>query len=339
MTTYVGLDVAQRSTEICVLDTQGEVIWQGACDSNPAAIHAAVSQHAPSCEIIAFETGPLAVWHWHSLSELGLPVVCLHARHVHAAIALQVNKTDKNDALAIAQVAKSGWFRPVDVKSFDSHRVRLMLTARARVVSMRVALYSQIRGVLKTFGIVLPPGRGARFERIVTEAIQRDIYLEQVVGPLLGLWRSLSDELRCDNRDLARLARKSTTCKILMTAPGVGVLTALAFMSTIDNPARFKRSEDVGAYLGLTPKRYQSGAVDRTGRISKTGDRMTRSLLFEAANVLLTRSKSDSSIKNWGCDLALRVGRKKAKVAVARKLAVVMHRMWSNGTPFDPMPA
>ncbi len=338
MTTYVGLDVSQKETSVCVIDESGAVLWEGNCDSKPVSIEKVVRERAPQCRVAAFETGPLAVWHWHALKALGVPVVCIHARHAHAAIAMQVNKTDRNDARAIAQVARAGWFRPVEMKSIDAHRIRLMLSARARVVSMRTALYSQIRGVLKTFGTVLPAGKGSTFEKSVREAIANDPDLAQIVGSLLGLWRGLSDELRTHNRALERIARDHGVCRMLMTTPGVGVLTALAYISAIDDPHRFRRSEDVGAYLGLTPRRYQSGEVDRAGRISKCGDRMLRSLLFEAAHVLLTRIKEPSRLKDWGRQLSRRIGPKKAKVALARRLAVIRHRMWIDGTEFDPGP-
>ena len=338
MSKYVGLDVSQKETSVCVIDEQGSVLWEGICSSTPRDIARVVEERALGCDVVAFETGPLAVWHWHALKELGVPVACIHARHAHAAIALQVNKTDRNDALAIAQIARTGWFRPVEMKSFDAHRIRLMLTARARVVSMRTTLYSQIRGVLKTFGIVLPPGKGSAFEELVQDAISNDAYLDHVVGSLLGLWRVLTDERRTYQRELERLARNHGVCRMLMTTPGIGTLTALAYVSAIDDPHRFRRSEDVGAYLGLTPRRYQSGEVDRTGRISKCGDRMARSFLFEAAHILLTRIKEPSTLRDWGRKLSVRIGPKKAKVAVARRLAVILHRMWIDGTEFDPLP-
>lgn len=339
MKQYVGLDVSQKATVVCVIDEDGAVCWEGTCESTPLAIAQNIAEHAPYREVVAFETGPLAVWHWHSLAAMGLPVACIHARHAHAAIAMQINKTDRNDAHAIAQLARSGWYRAVDMKSFDSHRIRLMLTARARVVSMRTTLYSQIRGLLKTFGKVLPPGKGSTFERLVREAIDSDVWLEQIVGSLLALWLVLSDELRTYNRELARLARNHGVCRMLMTTPGVGTLTALAFVSVIDDPRRFRRSEDVGAYLGLTPRRYQSGTVDKAGRISKCGDRVVRSFLFEAAHVILTRINEPSALQSWGKKLVHRVGPKKAKVAVARRLAVILHRMWIDGTEFDPAPS
>jgi transposase len=338
MTTYVGLDVSQKATSVCVVNDGGAVVWEGTCSSTPEAISKSVMERAPDCIIIAFETGPLAVWHWHALKERGLPVVCIHARHAHAAIALQANKTDRNDACALAHVARSGWFRPVDMKSFDAHRIRQTLSALARVVSMRTTLYSQIRGMLKTFGTVLPPGKGLTFEKLVRDAIADDPYLNDTVGSLLSLWRVLTDQLRIYQREIERLAREHAVCRLLMTTPGVGAVTALAFVAAIDDPNRFRRSEDVGAYLGLTPRRYQSGEIDRSGRISKCGDRMARSLLFEAAHILLTRIKEPSTLRDWGRRLSLRIGPKKAKVAVARRLAVILHRMWVDGAEFNPTP-
>jgi len=177
------------------------------------------------------------------------------------------------------------------------------------------------------------------FDRMVSKAIRGDPYLEQVVGSLIDLWRRLTEELRAHDRELERIARHHGVCRMLMTTPGVGTLTALAYVSAIDDPRRFRRSEDVGAYLGLTPRRYQSGEIDRTGRISKCGDRMARSLLFEAAHILLTRIKEPSRLQQWGRRLSKRVGPRKAKVAVARRLAVILHRMWVDGTEFDPDPA
>jgi transposase len=336
MKSYVGLDVSQKSTSICVIDAYGECVWEGVCASEPAEIARTVCERAPDAETIGFETGPLAVWHWHALHDYGLPVVCLHARHAHAAIKMQINKTDRNDAYALAQIVRTGWYRAVEVKSMDTHRIRLMLTARARVVSMRTTLYSQIRGLLKTFGIVLRPAKGGSFEQLVRQAISSDAQLQGVIGSLLTIWCSLTDELRIYDREVERAARNHEVCRLLMTTPGVGSLTALAFVTAIDNPCRFRRSIDVGAYLGLTPRRYQSGEVDRVGRISKCGDRMARSLLFEAAHILLTRIKTRSALQTWGQALSRRVGPKKAKVAVARRLAVTLHRMWVDGAEFAP---
>jgi transposase len=339
MEQYVGLDVSQKETAVCVIDPEGKRMWQGTCRSTPAAISETLRCKAPGAIKIAMETGPLAVWHWHELKAAGFPVICIHARHARAALAVQLNKTDTNDALGLAQIVRTGWYRPVDVKSLESHKLRLIVIARARLVSMRTALYSQIRGLLKTFGVVLPPGKGGTFERLVLKGVADDHYVRLVIESLLATWRHLTLQLKSFNREIARAARTVPICRKLMSVPGVGALTALAFVTTVDKPDRFRRSKDLGPYLGLTPRRYQSGEVDRTGGISKCGDRITRSLLVEAATVVLFRSKPCSPLKQWGLRLSRRAGTAKAKVAVARKLAVILHRIWITESVFGPCAA
>lgn len=335
MEQYVGLDVSQRETAVCVIDEEGKRVWQGTCRSTPEAITELLRSKAPLAGKVAMETGPLSVWHWHELKAAGVPIVCIHARHAKAALSMQVNKTDANDAFGLAQIVRTGWYRPVDVKSMESHKLRLLLAARARMVSMRTALYSQIRGLLKTFGVVLAPGKGSSFEQLVLSGVPEDRYVAMVIESLLSTWRHMSAELKKFNREIARAAREMPACRRLMTVPGVGPLTSVAFATTVDKPGRFRRSKDLGPYLGLTPRQYQSGEVDRAGSISKCGDRMTRSLLFEAAGVLLFRNKQTSALKEWGLRLSRRAGTRKARVAVARKLAVLLHRLWTRGCVFE----
>jgi transposase len=338
MDQYVGLDVSLKETAVCVIDAAGTRVWQGVCRSSPEALAKVVRARAPHATRIALETGPLAVWHWHELRKAGLPVVCLHARHAQAALSLQINKTDANDAYGLAQIVRAGWYREVDLKSMDSYRLRLLLAARNRLVTIRTSLYNQIRGLLKTSGVVLPAGKGGRFERSVLGQLPTDEAVRLVIESLLNTWRSLTAELKKFDLAIERTARANPVCRRLMTVPGVGPVTAVAYVATIDDPMRFRHSKDVGAYLGLTPRRYQSGDVDRAGRISKSGDTMLRSLLFEAAHILLTRLRQPSTIRAWGVRLIQRVGPRKAKVAVARKLAVIMHRLWVENTVFSPAP-
>ena len=217
----------------------------------------------------------------------------------------------------------------------ESHKLRLLITARGRLVSMRTALYSQIRGLLKTFGVVLPPGKGGSFEHLVFRGLPKDRHVEVVIRTLLSTWHHLSTEIKKLNLEVERAARSIPACRRLMTVPGVGSLTAVAYATTVDQPARFRRSKDLGPYLGLTPRKYQSGEVDRPGSISKCGDPTTRSLLFEAAGVLLFRNTKTSALKEWGLKLARRGGTRKARVAVARKLAILMHRLWINDCVFE----
>jgi transposase len=339
MPLYVGLDVSQKETEICVVDEEGRRIWRGRCPSQPESITQALQRHSPEPARVGMETGPLAIWLWHGLQALGVPVDCLHARHVAAALSLQVNKTDANDAHGIAQVVRVGWYRPVVVKSLQSCRVHAVLSARSQLVAMRTSLYNQIRGILKTFGVVLAPGKGATFEAEVLSGCPTDPLVRDAIAALLAAWRVAGERKRALELQLVRLARGSDTCRRMVTVPGVGAITALTFVTAIDNPERFRRSSDVGAFLGLTPRRYQSGEVDLAGRISKAGDRPARSLLFEAANALMTRVRHESSLRTWGLKLSAKIGPRRAKTAVARKLAVVLHRIWLDGTEFDPDPA
>jgi transposase len=339
MEQYVGLDVSLKETAVCVLDERGERVWQGKCSSAPDDIEAVIRRRAPGAVRIALETGPLCVWHWHALREAGLPVVCLHARHAKAALMMQLNKTDPNDAFGLAQIVRCGWYREVEVKSLDSHRVRLLLSARRKYVTIRTTLYNQIRGLLKTFGVVLDPGKGGSFVRQVEGKLPADTMVRTVIESLLTAWRSITAELDKLDQAIEKAAKESSVAQTLMTVPGVGAVTAMAYVATVDSPERFSKGKDVGAYLGLTPRRYQSGEVDRVGRISKCGDSMLRALLFEAAHALLTRVRHKSALRSWGLAIARRTGPAKAKVAVARKLAVIMHRMWSDGTSFRFAPA
>jgi transposase len=330
---YVGLDVSLEQTAVCIVDEHGKALWRGKCASTPEAIAALVKARAPRVERIGLESGPLSTWHWHELKKLGLPVICLDARHAKAALSLQVNKTDPNDALGLAQIVRTGWYREVTVKSLDSQIIRSFLTSRARLVEMRVDLTNQIRGVLKPFGMIAGKGGGQPFiDRVRT--LVADGPLKDVVEALLTALQAISRQIGILARRLMALARQDQAARRLMTAPGVGSLVALAYISVIDAPGRFSSSSSVGAYLGLTPRRYQSGEIDRSGRISKCGDPLLRTYLFEAAGIILNRVSRWSPIKAWGTRLARKVGGKKAMVAVARKLSVILHRMWHDGTDF-----
>jgi transposase len=252
MPLYVGLDISQKETEICVVDEEGRRIWRGRCPSRPESIIQALQRHAPELARVGMETGPLAIWLWHGLRALGVPVDCLHARHVAAALSLQVNKTDANDAHGIAQVVRAGWYRPVVVKSLQSCRVRAVLSARSQLVAMRTSLYNQIRGLLKTFGVVLAPGKGATFEAEVLSGCPTDPLVQDAIAALLAAWRVAGERKRALELQLVRLARGSDTCRRMATVPGVGAITALTFMTAIDNPERFRRSSAVNGVLNLT---------------------------------------------------------------------------------------
>ncbi len=248
-------------------------------------------------------------------------------------MSLQLNKSDRNDARGLAQIVRTGWYREVIVKSFDSQLIRSLLTTRAQLVRMRVDLANQIRGVLKPFGLIAGNGGGQAFANRV-RALVANGPLQIVAEALLAAWQAISSQIAILTRRLIGMARQDQAVKRLMTTPGVGTLVALTYVSVIDQPGRFAKSSSVGAYLGLTPRRFQSGEEDYTGHISRCGDRLLRTYLFEAAGIILHRVSRWSALKAWGTRLAKRIGSKKATVAIARKLAVILHRLLRGGTEF-----
>ncbi len=335
MELYVGLDVSLKETSICVVDGDGKIFFEGTVISEPKAIAALIRAKAAGAVRIGLETGPTTTWLWHELRALGLPVICIDARHAKAALSLQINKSDRNDAFGLARIMQAGWYKEVQVKSIECHEIRAGLNSRALLVKIKRDLSNQIRGVLKNLGLIVGKAYGNVFARRVEELVADHPHLRQAVGPLLSIRERVIREIADFDRQLLAKARASEACRRSMTVPGIGPITALAFLSAIDEPARFARSRSVGAYLGLTPRRHASGEMDWTGRISKCGDRMVRTYLFEAAGVLLTRVPQWCALKAWGHRLWKRIGFKKAKIAVARKLAVILHRMWRDGTDFQ----
>ena len=230
---------------------------------------------------------------------------------------------------------QTGWFKQVRVKDLDSHAVRALLASRALLVKIKRDLENQVRGLLKNLGLVIGRATFNVFSARAGELIEDRPDLVAAIGPLLEGRKAIEQQVRDLDRKVLKLARDDVQVRRFMTAPGVGPITALCFKATIDDPTRFRRSRSVGAYVGLTTRRHASGEVDWSGRISKCGDAMLRTYLFEAANVLLTRVPKWSALKAWGMRLAKRNGLRKAKVAVARKLAVILHRMWIDGTEFN----
>jgi transposase len=247
---------------------------------------------------------------------------------------MRINKTDQNDAEGLAQIVRTGWYRSVHVKSFDSHRARAVLGARTQLVGMTTRLSNHIRGILKTFGLLPGAMRGLPFDRKVEVLLEGRSDVAPIVRPMLVAWRHLRVQVAAFDKAIRAMARTSAAARLLMSVPGIGVLSALAYVSTVEDPSRFSRSRSVGAHLGLTPRQYQSGEVDRSGRISRCGDILTRTLMYEAAGVILSRVKKTSSLRDWAAAIARRSGPGKARVALARKLSVILHSMWRSGEPF-----
>ncbi len=331
---FAGLDVSMEETHICVLDREGDVVHEAKVVSTPAAIADGLNK-ASACRCVVLEAGRMAPMLYHGLLERVVPVVCIESRQAAQALkSLATHKTDRNDARGLAHLARTGFFKRVHVKSFAAHAVRSLIIARKKLVGQRVTLENQIRGLAVVFGVRLPRGLSPAF---VQQALRASEGIDGLSAAMRGLVAARSAVLaavKAIDGDMKRMARASDACRRLMTIPGVGHLTALAFAAAVDDPARFRRSRDMGPYLGLVPRRYQSGEIDYTGSISKVGDRRVRTLLYEAANVMLTRYKGALKLKDWALEIAKRSTMRKARIALARRLAIIMHAMLRNGTEF-----
>ncbi|MDF0522927.1 IS110 family transposase [Bradyrhizobium yuanmingense] len=331
---YVGLDVSLNSVAVCAVDETGKLIREGTTLADAPSIVQYLEPWAGQVERVGLEAGPISEWLTANLIELGLPAVSLEARQVKAALSAMPVKTDRNDARGIAQVVRTGWFKPVHVKSISSQRARTLAAARKHIIRSIAAAEQVIRGLLRPLGRKVGIVSRTLFATRVRELVSDDALLEAIMNSLLAGREALMREYARLHRLVLKAVRSDPACRLLMTMPGIGPVSALTFRSTVDDPRRFLHSQSVGAYLGLTPRRYQSGEVDRVGRITKVGDGETRTALFEAANVVLRPSTRWSPMKAWAVRVAHRQGSKRAKVALARKMAVVLHRMWVDGTEF-----
>ncbi|ETX10576.1 transposase [Roseivivax halodurans JCM 10272] len=334
---FAGLDVSLEKTHVCVLDREGAIIAEAVAASTPEAIAEAL-ETAPACKVVVFETGRMAPMLYHGLAERGVPVVCIESRQAYQALkTLATHKTDRNDARGLAQLARTGFFKPVHVKSLPAHAVRSLIMARKKLVGQRIMLENQVRGLAVVFGARLPRGLSPAFVREVLAMSDGVAGLSAAMRGLIAAREAVLSAIAAIDSDIKHLVRQSGACRRLMTVPGVGPITALAFTAAVDDPGRFRRSRDLGAYLGLVPRRHQSGEIDYTGHISKTGDRRVRTLLYEAANVMLTRYKGALKLKEWAVAIARRSNMRKARIALARRLAVIMHAMLKSDTDFRPV--
>jgi transposase len=334
---FVGLDVSLWSCALCIVDAKGNVILERELPCDVADIAQCLTRLPHPIERIGFEAGTMSQHLFFGLKAEGFDVVCMEARQVNAALSAMRNKTDKNDARGIAQVLRTGWFSPVHMKSRESHGVRALLSTRKALLKKTMDLANEVRGLLKIFGIRLPKTvKHGSFDGVVRPKIEMDDVLAHALVPLLDARVVLYQHFLELDRRVKRAATRDEVCMRMMTVPGMGPIAALTFKAAVDDPARFKRSRTVAAHFGLTPRRYQSGEHDNPGRISKAGDRDVRATLYAAANALLMRTMAGSQIKSWGMRLMRTKGRRRAVVAVARKLAVLLHRMWTDGTEFRP---
>lgn len=333
MAEYVGLDVSMKETATAVMNEQGQLVKEGKVPTWPEDIERFVRRWAPAAARVGLESGSLSSWLCEELQARGLPAICIDARHAKAGLSMQVNKNDRNDARGLAQIMRTGWYREVHIKSKESRWLASLLASRELLVATRRNLENQVRGLSKTTGIRLGKVSSGHFQAAVETAVESRPTLAAVLRPLLLARAEVVKQLAGIEREVRKTARQDAIVRLLMTAPGVGTIVATRYKAVIDDPRRFPRSRQVGVYLGLTVRLTESGETSYTGRISKCGDKHLRACLYEAANALMTRGK-DCPLKRWAKRLAAKVGNKKAKVALAHKFAVILRRMWSDGTVF-----
>lgn len=335
MRIFAGLDVALNSTSLCLVDETGTIILEATVETTPQAICTALKPYRANLQQLGHETGSLAPWLHKELKARGLPVVCLEAAHARAALSAMRNKTDRNDARGLAHILRTGWYRSVHIKSDESYLLRLLLTARRNIKRKFLDIENTIRHSLKAFGIRLANISRGRFEAEVRAQLADDPVLTGMIDSLLIVRAALWQQYCKMHKLLIKVVGRDEVCRRFTRVPGVGPVAALTFYASVDDPARFRKSRTVGAHFGLTPKRWQSGSsIDQPGSISKKGDGEVRTALFEAANALLTLTRKASPLKSWGKKIAKKRGHRAACVAVARKLAIILHAMWRDGSEF-----
>lgn len=320
MECYAGIDVSLKESSVCIVDAKGEIVREVKVTSEPETLVRYFDELELPVGRIGLKAGPLSHWLHAGLVAAGRDVVLLETRHVKAALSAMTVKTDRKDARGIAQLLRMGWYRPVHAKSVASQDTRAVLVGRKLLQGKLLDVELSIGGILRGYGLKVGEVSRGRFEARIQELIVGHATLETVIGAMLAARATLWGEFTKLHRE--------------MSTPGVGALVALTYRSAVDDPTRFGKSSTVGAYFGLTPKKYQSGETDRDGGVSKVGDAMVRTALFEAAHIMLTRATRFSSLKRWALEVAKRRGMKRAKVALARKLGVVLHRMWMDATDF-----
>src|ERR1700756_447681 len=332
---YAGIDVSLELSSVCVVDAQGKIVKEAKAASEPEALVAFFRSLGFAVKRIGLEAGPLSQWLHAGLKRAGFEVVLLETRHVKAALSAMTVKTDRKDARGIAQLIRMGWFRPVHAKSIASQEMRALQVARKQLLERLIDVELSMRGILRGFGLKVGPVTRKGFEARIRELVAGQATLERIASAMLSARSALKAEYGRLHKAVLAIVRDDAVCRRLMTVPGVGPLVAITYKSAIDDPHRIAKSKAAGALFGLTPKKYQLGEKDVTGGITLAGDEMVRTVLYEAANVLLSRITRFSKLKRWGMDVAKRRGSKRAKVALARKLAVILHRIWSTAQLTD----
>lgn len=336
MARYVGLDVSIKTTAICVVDGDGEIVFETTAASDPKAINEVLREKRIRATLIGLEAGPLYQWLYKGLRQLRSSVVCIETRRMRIFARVSHVKTDRIDARMIAEALRAGVYRPVHVKSQESQEQLMLLVHRLALLREARGIEQVIRGTLRPFGLKVGNVSSTKFEARVLELTVRHKGLRAAAMPVLSSRAVLLAEYAKLDRMTKEIADNDPVVRLLMTMPGVGPLVGLFYKVTIDEPARFAKSSLVASHLGLTPRIYQSGETSYSGRITRAGDKTLRSLLFMAAQIHLNGTSDPSELREWGLRIAERRGKKRAIIAVARRMAVILHRMWSDGTPFNP---
>lgn len=333
MKLYVGLDVSLEKTAICVVSEHGKIVREAQVASEPDALVRWLGAQDGSIAVIRLEAGPLSQWLHRGLTGAGLEVVLMETRQVKGALRAMPIKTDRRDAEGIARLLHLGWFRPVHCKSVSAQEVRAVLGARKAVQQSMIALEMSLRGLLRNFGLKVGAVSRGRFEARIRDLVADNPMLVAATEPMLRARASLRQELAGLERRVRQLAQDDPVCHRLMSMPGIGAVVALTFRSAVDDPARFTSSKKVGPWVGLTPSRNQSGERDVSGGITKAGDVTLRRALCQAATVMMHRGRA-TWLRTWAAHVARRRGKRRAMVALARRIGVILHRMWRDGTAF-----
>ena len=334
MNHYAAIDVSLELSSVCIVDATGKVVKETKVATHPDALVKFFKGFGLPLTRIGLEAGPLSQWLYAGLTDAGFETILMETRHVRAALSAMTVKTDRRDARGMAQLLRMGWFQPVHAKSPGSQELRALLVARKLLQHKLRDIELSIRGILRGFGLKVGHVTDKTFEARIRKLVTAHAMLEQIAAAMLAARTTLLSQFKKLHKAVLDIVRHDEVCRRFMTTPSVGAIVAITYKSALDDPHRIKKSRNAGPLFGLTPKRYQSGETDVTGGITRVGDEMVRTTLYEAANVLLSRVTRFSALKRWGLEVAKRRGLKRAKVAVARRLAVILHRMWIDGTTF-----
>ena len=331
---YAGIDVSLELSSVCIVDAAGKVVKESKVETHPDALVKFFKNLGLPLTRIGLEAGPLSQWLHGGLIAAGFETVLMETRHVKKALSASMVKTDRRDARGIAQLLRLGWFRPVHAKSLGSQEVRALLVARKQLQHKLTDIELSIRGILRGFGLKVGKVTDSTFEGRIGQLVTGHKTLEEIAAAMLSARATLLTEFTKLHKAVLDIVRGDEVCRRFMTTPSVGAIVAITYKSALDDPHRITKSKNAGPLFGLTPSRDPSGETDVSGGITRVGDEMVRTALYEAANVLLSPRTRFSPLKRWGLEVAKRRGSKRAKVAVARKLAVILHRMWIDGTTF-----